>query len=401
MALGLSAEKEEPAMKLVAGVAVILLTLGLGSLNAWGAWIGSGGNWAYTMSIAGAEMLLLAALGLTILARTWPRRIAGGIITVLLVLACLSNGEKAIHASFKTVFIDDPAVLDTKAKLADEQAIRLEIAAKEYREELRQDRILLRQDIVKAEAEQTLMNTQTQIAEAQTLLKNKGYYIGPIDNKRQSLTEDAMLKYGEEVRIKLNTMKAEDTKIGEILAMGTVVPEANALRESAVKMRGDAENIRIQTWQVRLVLAALEGARSFAVWAFLMVTTATAINMIRNAQDALAMAKANKQVMAINAEIAALSGAVHPMVISAPPPPPALTVQPLPVPPPEPAPAAIPEPVEAVAAPVPVDTQKYRDMAKAAQQAREARKAQADLYIPIPSLVARDADAQAEKVAAQ
>jgi hypothetical protein len=50
---------------------------------------------------------------------------------------------------------------------------------------------------------------------------------------------------------------------------------------------------------------------------------------------------------------------------------------------------------------MPVDTQKYRDMAKASQQAREARKAQADLYIPVPSLVARDADAQAEKVAAQ
>jgi len=43
-----------------------------------------------------------------------------------------------------------------------------------------------------------------------------------------------------------------------------------------------------------------------------------------------------------------------------------------------------------------VDTQKYRDMAKAAQQAREARKAQAELYIPIPSLVARDAAAAAK-----
>ncbi len=395
MAFGLSAEKEEPTLKWIAGAAVVLLTLGLGALNTWGAWIGSGGNLFFSMTVAGAELLLLAALGLTILARTWPRRIVGGIITFLLMIACLSNGEKAIHESFKTVFIDAPEVLETRATLADEQAVRLEEAAKAYREELREDRKQLRIDIVRAEAELALMVSQTQISEAQTLLKAKGFYLGSIDGKREVLTESAMLKYGEELRISIAALKAEDTKIAETLAMGSVVPEANALRESAVKMRGDAANIRIQTWWARLVLMAFEGARSFAVWAFLMVTTATAINMIRSAEESLRMAHANKRVMEINAEIAAIQGVAPITVQQAPVAAPAAAA-----PPQEPAPAAIPELTEAIEPLVAPEPQPEPDLTEAqrrgragglaAAQGRAAARAQEDAFIPVPSLVARD-----------
>lgn len=404
MAFGLSAEKEEPTLKWIAGTAVVLLTLGLGALNTWGAWIGSGGNLFFSATVAGAELLLLAALGLTILARTWPRRIVGGIITFLLMIACLSNGEKAIHESFKTVFIDAPEVLETKATLADEQAVRLEEAAKAYREELREDRKQLRADIVRAEAELALMVSQTQISEAQTLLKAKGFYLGPIDGKREVLTESAMLKYGEELRISISALKAEDTKIAETLAMGSVVPEANKLREDAVKMRGDAANIRIQTWWARLVLLAFEAARSFAVWAFLMVTTATAINMIRNAEEALRMAHANKRVMEINAEIALIQGVapatVKPIAIAAPSeasvatapgpvvaaePPPAIEplVEPEPAEPaPEPAPEP-PAPPEMTAA-----QRRAQNAGMASQFARRA--ADADRSIPVDDWSARE-----------
>lgn len=44
-----------------------------------------------------------------------------------------------------------------------------------------------------------------------------------------------------------------------------------------------------------------------------------------------------------------------------------------------------------------VDNQKFRDMNLASQQAKAAKKAQSELYIPVPSLVARDANASAEK----
>lgn len=410
MAFGLSAEKEEPTLKWIAGAAVIILTLGLGALNTWGAWIGSGGNLFFSATVFGAELLLLAALGLTILARTWPRRIAGGIITFLLMLACLSNGEKAIHESFKTVFIDEPEVLEKRATLSDEQAVRLEDAAKAYREELREDRKMIRQDIVRAEAELALMVSQTQISEAQTLLKAKGFYLGPIDGKRMELTESAMLKYGEELRISISAMKAEDAKMAEILAQGSVVPEANQLREDAVKLRGDAANIRVQTWWARLVLMAFEAARSFAVWAFLMVTTATAINLIRNAEDALRMAHANKRVMEINAQIAEIQGVIPATVqhvaIAAPVAPPPVAIEPAPapapIPPPEPEPAPEPpqEPLTLVDPPVEMTAQQRaaRQGGLAAQHNRRAEKAERLLVIgPVSTLDA----AQAAKVAAE
>lgn len=405
MAFGLSAEKEEPTLKWIAGAAVIILTLGLGALNTWGAWIGSGGNLFFSATVFGAELLLLAALGLTILARTWPRRIAGGIITFLLMLACLSNGEKAIHESFKTVFIDEPEVLEKRATLSDEQAVRLEEAAKAYREELREDRKMIRQDIVRAEAELALMVSQTQISEAQTLLKAKGFYLGPIDGKRMELTESAMLKYGEELRISISAMKAEDTKMAEILAQGSVVPEANQLREDAVKMRGDAANIRVQTWWARLVLLAFEAARSFAVWAFLMVTTATAINLIRNAEDALRMAHANKRVMEINAQIAAIQGVtpatVQHVAIAAPVAAPPVEVQspppPAPAAPPELEPLVLVEPEPVVAAELPPVNQGARKGGKNASLMKAAAKAARNRVL----ILADRSDAQVMKVAAE
>jgi hypothetical protein len=70
--------------------------------------------------------------------------------------------------------------------------------------------------------------------------------------------------------------------------------------------------------------------------------------------------------------------------------------EPLPLPPePEPAPAVTAEPERSSA------SQRARDAALAGVQYRAANKAKAEAYIIVPSLVARDAELQAAKVAAQ
>lgn len=273
MAIMGNSDREKRIMKYWAGAGIGVITLGLLGLNTTGAYGASGGNWLYTMSVAGAEILVAVAFGFTVLAQTWLRRIVCGVIFAVLLWACIENGKLAIQRSFSDVFVDTSEALRAKAAVAEAEAVELDGMKLDVRANAGEDLSRVRNEIAELNLELELMTSETRIAEAQTRLAALGLYTGRIDGIRADLTETAMRARGESIRRRLAVLEEREASAGTITGVASAADPAAAKRIEAIRLRTQADEVDYRTFWMHLILIALEGARSFGVWAFLMVST--------------------------------------------------------------------------------------------------------------------------------
>ncbi|MAL99396.1 MAG: hypothetical protein CL583_13210 [Alteromonadaceae bacterium] len=279
MAFAGNNDAERIWLKRIAAAGIVIITIGLCFLNTTGAHHASDGNWFYTVCVAGAEILAAVVFGLVVLARTWVRRIAGVLIFVVLVWACIENGKLAIQQSFSDVFVGTPSELREKARIADETAIALKANATEDRDDSKEDKRALREEKARLVLELDLMTSNVRIEEAQTRLKAMGLYTGPIDGIRAELTEMAMEARGEAINRRIAIIDAliDPTVSEETVedASDVALSPSDAKRLEAIQLRTQADEVEYRTVWMHVILIAFEGARSFGVWAFLMTSTAT------------------------------------------------------------------------------------------------------------------------------
>ena len=388
----LELKNEAETTRKFALLAVIIITLGLASLSVTG--IIATATWTFLsalptlgliLAVLGAEALATVAFIRTLTAPTMMRKVAGAFIFIGLAAIGVHNAERGAHVVWPDVFAVSSGRLSAEAELAGEEAATLKTAQDAAIGGTSGELERVRTQIAELKTEQQIMASQSPegIEKAQSLLLAQGLYFGSVDGIRQDKTESAMRARGEAIQGELANLKARE----DGLMAGQASPVQQANTDKRLLQIANADKAAASFWAwfwLIAMLCTLEGARSLSLWALITDIQSGDVDIERQRAKELADAEhANK--------LAALRANMTPAPVEAP----VIAAAP------EPPPAAIPEPVETPPAPPPVDTQKFRDMALASAQARAARKAQADLYIPIPSLVARDADAQAEKVAAQ
>jgi hypothetical protein len=405
-------EDEETALKRVLGYAFYVVTIGLMCLNISGAWIGSKGNIAYTVAIAGAELFVALALGALIFTRNNLRFGVGMVVFLVGVWITLENGKMAVTHSMDDVFTGTPTELRERADLADKRAVDLDAEAVDGKTSDKESLAALREEMAELKNERTLMQSQSKdgITRAQTALKDMGLYSGPIDGIRENLTEGAMEARGEWARKRMDLLQTQIDDLTGVAAPPPVAEAppvvadtpAEAKRKEAIELRKQAKEVEERSVWLHILLIGLEGIRSLALWVFLMDGTMTASRLKRKALDQLALARVNVQIAEINSQIAALQSpalaTVAPLEsIPAPP----VAVEPVaaldPPPEPEPAPAATPEPEPLVLVdPAPVN-QALRKGGKNSSMKKAAAKAARNRVL----ILADRSNAQAMKVAAE
>ncbi len=380
-------KNEADATRKFALLAVVIITLGLASLSVTG--IIATATWTFMsalptlgliLAVLGAEALATVAFIRTLTAPTMARKIAGSLIFLGLAAIGVHNAENGA----KTVWPDRYAVssgkLSAQADLAGEEAATLKTAQTAAIGGTSGELERVRTEIAQLKTEQGVMASQSPegIEKAQSLLLAQGLYFGSVDGIRQDKTESAMRARGEAIQGEMATLKARE----DGLMQGQASPVMQANTDKRLEQIDNADKAAAAFWAwfwLILMLCTLEGARSLSLWALITDIQSGDVDIERQRAKELADAEHANKLAALRANMA--PAPVEAPVIAAAP---------------EPPPAAIPEPVE-MPAPAP-DNQHMRNMALASAQARAARKAQADQFIPVPSLVARD---NALKVAAE
>ncbi len=372
-------KNEADATRKFALLAVVIITLGLASLSVTG--IIATASWSFMsflpivgliIAVLGAEALATVAFIRTLTAPTKMRKVAGSLIFLGLAAIGVHNAENGAHTVWPERFAESSGSLAAKAELAGEEAATLKTAQDAAIGGSSGELERVRTQIAELKTEQTVMASQSPegIEKAQSLLLAQGLYFGRVDGVRQDKTESAMRARGEAIQAELATLKARE----DGLMQGQASPVMSANTDKRLEQIANADKAAAAFWAwfwLILMLCVLEGARSLSLWALITDIQSSDVDLSRQRSQELADAEHQAALAAIRSTMVA---APQPVAAA-----------------PEPPPAAIPEPVETPPAPLPVDKQKFRDMAKAAVQAREAKKAAEAQYIPVPSLVARDA----------
>jgi len=387
-------KNEADATRKFALLAVVIITLGLASLSVTG--IIATATWTFLsalptfgliFAVLGAEALATVAFIRTLTAPTMARKIAGSLIFIGLAAIGVHNAENGA----KTVWPDRYAVssgkLSAQADLAGEEAETLKTAQTAAIGGTSGELERVRTSIAELKTEQQIMASMSPegISKAQSLLLAQGLYFGSVDGIRQDKTESAMRARGEAIQGELANLKARE----DGLMQGQASPVMQANTDKRLEQIDNADKAAAAFWAwfwLIAMLCTLEGARSLSLWALITDIQSGDVNLERQRAAELAEIEHANKLAALRAQ-----------TIS--PPPVSATVSATVT---EPAPEPIAEPVEAVVAPEPApiapDAQHMRNMALASAQARAGRKAQADQFIAVPSLVARD---HAMKVAAE
>lgn len=387
-------KNEADATRKFALFAVVIITLGLASLSVTG--IVATADWSILsalpilgmiVAVLGAELLATVAFIRMLTASTRWRKVAGAFIFIGLAAVGVHNAENGAHVVWPDRFAVSSGRLAAEAELAGEEAATLgkaqEAAIGGTGAELERVRL----QIAELKTEQSVMASQSPegIRKAQSLLLAQGLYFGSVDGIRQDKTESAMRARGEAIQGELATLKARED--GLMQGQASPVQQANTDKHLLQIDRADKASAAFWAWLwLIIMLCVLEGARSLSLWALITDISATDASLDRQRSDELAAIRHQNEMAALLAQRVTVP-ADPPQVAANPPP---SSVEPAP-PTPEPAPEPVPDPVETVPEKSAVDTQHMRNMALASAQARAAKKAAADLYIPIPSLVARDA----------
>ncbi len=381
-------KNEADATRKFALFAVVIITLGLASLSVTG--IIATATWTFLsvlptlgliIAVLGAEALATVAFIRTLTAPTRLRKVAGSLIFLGLAAIGVHNAENGAHVVWPDRFEESSGSLAAKAELAGEEAEKLgktaEAAAAATPAELER----VRKQMADLRVEQKKMAAQSPegVKEAQALLLAQGKYYGSVDGIRQNLTEAAMRARGEEIQGEL----AELSERERMLASGLSTPVQSASTDKRLAQIENADKASAAFWAwfwLILMLCTLEGARSLSLWALITDMTGADANMDRKRAEELAAARHQQ-------ELAAILAATTPAAVAP---------TPAPVPTPTPPVPDEPPPVELTEA-----QRRSRQGGLAAGQAKAAAKAKADNLILVPSLVARDAELRAAKLAAQ
>lgn len=382
-------KNEADATRKFALLAVVIITLGLASLSVTGiiatatwTWLSVLPTLGLIIAVLGAEALATVAFIRTLTAPTMARKIAGSVIFIGLAAIGVHNAENGAHVVWPERFAVSSGRLAAEAELAGEEAATLgkaqEAAIGGSGAELERVRV----QIAELKTEQTIMASMSPegISKAQSLLLAQGLYFGSVDGIRQDKTESAMRARGEAIQAELATLKARE----DGLMQGQASPVQQANTDKRLLQIENADRAAAAFWAwfwLITMLCVLEGARSLSLWALITDLQGKNVDIERQRADEIAELEHQNRLAALRAGQA--------VVVA---------------PAPEPAPAPIVEPVAVVSEPTPEpepapepDNQHFRNMALASAQAKAAKKAKADTFIPVPSLVARDA----AKVAAE
>jgi len=273
--LGLaSVHDERRLLKWIFGVGVGILTIALAFTNMTGAWVETKSFW-FTGLALGAEIMLVAAFSLIVLAETRVRQVVGAVVFCGLAYFCVENGKAAVKHWMSDVFVDSPEALSSRAELADAEAAKLDSLPADTKGEANEQRRLDREELAALRVEQRQMQAQDKqgIETAQIALKTTGAYRGPIDGIRADLTEAAMEQRGSEITARVKVLQAKLEEDGAQGAAVLALAPAQAAREQAIVYRTQAKEVGEREWWAQILLLVAEAARSFGVWAFLMAGT--------------------------------------------------------------------------------------------------------------------------------
>jgi hypothetical protein len=405
----LAFKNEADATRKFALFAVVIITLGLASLSVTGVVATAKWTWlsalpiiALVCAVLGAELLATVAFIRMLTASTMSRKVAGAFIFLGLAAVGVHNAENGAKVVWPDRFAESSASLAAKAELAGEEAATLGVAQQAAIDGTGAELERVRTQIAELRTEQTVMASMSPegISKAQSLLLAQGLYFGSVDGIRQDKTESAMRARGEAIQGELATLRARED--GLMQGQASPVQQATSDRRLLQIQQADAANAAWWAWLwLIIMLCTLEGARSLSLWAYITDISGKDAQRDRDWTDELAALRHQQErariIAETNAAVAAYSASPAP--VAAPPvePEPIAAIEPAPEPEPIPEPIPDPEPLILVD-PVAPDNQKFRDMGKASADAKAAKKAKEDAYIPVPSLVARDA---ARKIAAE
>jgi hypothetical protein len=283
----LKAESEETATQAIAFVAIVIITIGLATMNVMGVLAGSQGSsigqliirGALAVIVCGAELLGAVILVRVMLAPNWWRRVAGAVIFLGVAWACIQNGKRAVHLIYPE-FAESAALLEAKAGIAGEEAALIATARDKAIDATPEELARVRTDIAALKAEQQLMSSQSpeKIKEAQSLLIAQGKYFGQVDGIRRELTEAAMRSRGEELARELTNLglREEALAAGAVTAAAGVAAAATNPAVTQADLADRAAKARAATIWLEVMLWVFELARSFGLWA--LVATITSRN---------------------------------------------------------------------------------------------------------------------------
>lgn len=276
----LDPENEDRDTRQIAFWSCVAITIGLAATSIFGVWVVEGAFWGKiwrSAYILGAEFLAMGALVRSIMAFQSKRWIAGGLgmaVFVGLAWFCVHNVEEGTHQAFPTMFASDGIELREKAKLAEEEAGRMDTGAVSREERDAEYIASVRKELADAKADQQLMASMSKpkIMEAQKKLQTLGKYSGNIDGLDEELTRDARLAYGEELKARVTQLQGviDNYSMGASVAAaaGVVVATAEDKRIARIELEGDAREREKRGRLLVTGLWTLEGARSLGLWVF-------------------------------------------------------------------------------------------------------------------------------------
>lgn len=294
---------EDRDTKVVTFWAIAAITLGLCGVSVYGIWAQPGnavGKVFYTLPVVGAEVLCAYAVLRAIQSPTRFRMVLALVTTIGLSWYCVHNVERGIKLAYPELYAEDAQAMKDRAALYATEAEKLGDQAVSAKDDLREDRRLLRQDIAKLEGEQELMTARTaeRIMTAQKLLQSKGLYKGAVDGKDEELTAAARREYGETIQTQLESLKRQEAALGVSLSSGAV-EASSSRREDTIKQEARARErdregrlLTIGTW-------VLEVSRGLGGFLFLGSATVAGLSRLRKLQDDIEAAQLQAKLDAL------------------------------------------------------------------------------------------------------
>lgn len=408
----LELKNEDEGTKKITFFAVIILTFGLAFLSISGAFAkssGDGGAWiprvAYAVVVFGLELLAAVLFTRAMRAQDKFRMMVCLAVLPFLTWANVQNAKDGLRFIMPEVFGHSSVVLNERANLAAEEAGTLGQAQQAAIASTGGELERVRTQIAELKTEQQVMASMSPegIGKAQSLLLAQGLYFGSVDGIRQDKTESAMRARGEAIQGELATLKARED--GLMAGQASPVQQATTnKRLEEIEMRAAAAEAADAELRADIIFWVAEFARNLLLWAAVTGVTASGIATLRRREDELAELAHQRERGRIIAEMNATAAPPAAPVEATPAPEPVASEAPItpePAPIPEPEPMVLDTPAPPVEPELTPAQQRGRAGGLATAQARKANRAKTERLILVPSFVARDAEAEAAKVAAE
>ena len=279
-------ESEEDVTQAIAFIGTVTITFALAVFNVVGAisrsepegWLGHLAQGAFGLLLAGLELMAAVALVRALVAPTRLRLFMGISVFVFMAWVCVQNGKyaaKEIFPELKT----NAAFLEARAEIEGKRAVTQETRDNAATSALPGMLASVQADIIEAERQQRLLEAQSpeKIAEMQQMLISNGYYFFQVDGRIGPETERAMRSMGEDLRNKLATLNAQESRLmAGIVGGGDASDETPSDETAAVQaavFEDQAKQNRQAGLWIEVMLWVAEGGRSLGLWLFVVTGT--------------------------------------------------------------------------------------------------------------------------------